>query len=40
MNGNLIKDSLNGYILYVKNQKEVALYEFKDNLGKLIILFN
>ena len=39
-NGNKLNLDLDGYILFTENEKEVALYDFKNNLGKLIILIN
>ena len=39
-NGNKLNLDLDGYVLFTENEKEVALYDFKNNLGKLIILIN
>lgn len=38
-NGNEIQDSYDGYVLYKKDNKKIALYKFNNNIGKLVILF-
>ena len=39
INGNEIQDSYDGYVLYKKDNKKIALYKFNNNIGKLVILF-
>ena len=39
INGNKLEKKENGYILYTKNNMEIALYFYEDNIGKLVILF-
>lgn len=39
INGNIIELNEDGYILFVQEQKDIALYYFKDKIGKLLILF-
>ena len=39
INGNIIDDNLNGYILYKYNNEDIALYYFENGHGKLKILF-
>lgn len=38
VNGNKIELNLDGYVLFKKN-RDIALYYFNDNVGRLIILF-
>lgn len=41
INGNKLKLQYNGYVLFVKDNEEIALYEFLNNIGKLkIMLYN
>lgn len=39
-NGNIISLKIAGYVLFMDGEKELALYYFENNLGKLKILFN
>ena len=39
INGNKINDDYEGFILYKRDNVDVALYYFENNIGKLIILF-
>ncbi len=39
LNGNKIELNKKGYILFKKNEQEIALYYFHNNIGKLKILF-
>ena len=39
LNGNIFHLEEEGYVLFQKEQKDIALYYFKDNLGKLVIHF-
>ena len=39
INGNRLNLDYNGYILFIKDNKQVALYNFLNKEGKLIILF-
>ena len=39
INGNIIEDNLNGYILYKYINEDIALYYFENGIGKLKILF-
>lgn len=39
INGNILEDNLNGYILYKYNKEVIALYYFENGIGKLKILF-
>lgn len=39
INGNILEDNLNGYILYKYNNEDIALYYFENGIGKLKILF-
>jgi len=39
VNGNKLNFDLNGYILYRKNNENIALYYFENNIGRLKILF-
>ena len=39
INGNRLNLDYNGYILFIKDNKQVALYNFINKEGKLIILF-
>ena len=40
INGNVIEDSLSGYVLYKFNNNYLALYYYEKNIGRLKILFN
>ena len=39
LNGNKIESNKKGYILFKKNEQEIALYYFYNNIGRLKILF-
>jgi len=39
INGNKLELKYNGYVLFKKNNNDIALYYFEDNLGRLKILF-
>ena len=39
INGNVLELNEDGYILFIQRQKYIALYHFKDKIGKLVILF-
>lgn len=39
LNGNKIEANLEGYILFTKDNQDIALYYFENNIGKLKILF-
>ncbi len=39
INGNVLELNEDGYILFIQRQKDIALYHFKDKIGKLVILF-
>ena len=39
INGNVLNLNYNGYILFKKNNVDIALYYFDNNIGKLKILF-
>ena len=38
-NGNVIELNKEGYILFTKENEEIALYHFQNKQGKLVILF-
>ena len=38
-NGNKLELNYDGYVLFRKNDKDIALYYFENNLGKLKIMF-
>lgn len=38
-NGNKIEDNYDGYVLYKNNGVDIALYNFENNVGRLVILF-
>ena len=38
INGNKLEIQYNGYVLFVRDNKEIALYEFSRNIGKLKIM--
>ncbi len=37
-NGNKLEDNIDGYVLYKENNEEIALYQFNNNEGRLVIL--
>lgn len=39
INGNKLELNYNGYILFKRDNNDIALYYFKDSIGKLVILF-
>ena len=39
INGNKLELNYNGYVLFKKDNKDIALYNFKNNIGRLIILY-
>jgi len=39
INGNTLFDNYNGYILYKKDNNNIALYKYIDGVGKIIILY-
>ncbi len=39
INGNKLELNYNGYVLFKKDNKDIALYYFEDNIGRLKILF-
>ena len=38
INGNLLKFNYNGYVMFKYNNENIALYNFTNNIGKLVIL--
>lgn len=39
INGNKLNMNCNGYVMFIKDNKYIALYNFKDSMGESLVLF-